>query len=132
MQFTTFIAAAAALAFGANAGVIPRDGARLGQFRVFGADGCSDLNYGFYTVDQSDANACHQFTGVPDTGVKSLVLEAMNYPAANGCSFFIYTDSACASGRRSLSTSTCNDVPPPSATWASWQMYCPSGSAAGN
>ena len=54
MQFITFIAAATALAFGANANVIPRDGSRLGQFRVFGADGCSDLNYGFYTVDQSD------------------------------------------------------------------------------
>ncbi|KAI0886267.1 uncharacterized protein GGS22DRAFT_160421 [Annulohypoxylon maeteangense] len=133
MQFTTFIAAAAAVAFGANANVIPRDDARLGQFRVFGADGCSDLNYGFYTVDQSDANTCHEFTGVPASpGVKSVVLEGMYYPAANGCNFYIYTNNICTSGRRSLSVSSCNDVPPPNANWASWKMDCSSGSANGN
>ncbi|KAI1211968.1 uncharacterized protein F4807DRAFT_383432 [Annulohypoxylon truncatum] len=132
MQFTSFIAAAAALAFGANANAIPRDGARLGQFRVFGADGCSDLNYGFYLVDQSDANTCHQFTNLPSgPGVKSVVLEAMNSPAADGCNFYIYTNNICTSGRRALSVSGCNDVPPPNANWASWQMECPS-SAAGN
>ena len=84
MQFTTFLAAAAALAFGANANenVAPRDGARLAQFRIFGADGCSELNQGFYTVDSSDANACNAFTGPT---VKSVILEAWEKPAADSC-----------------------------------------------
>ena len=62
MQFTTLIAAVSALAVGTNAVAIPRDGARLAQFRVFGADGCSALNYGFYTVDESDVGTCHELT----------------------------------------------------------------------
>ncbi|XDG07776.1 hypothetical protein ABKA04_007391 [Annulohypoxylon sp. FPYF3050] len=125
MQFTTFIAAAAAFAFGASATAIPRDGARLAQFRVFGADGCSDLNYGFYTVDQSDANACHEFTGIPEgPGVNSVNLEAMYSPAADGCTVYVYTNNACSSGRTALSVSTCSNVPPPNANWASWEIDC--------
>lgn len=99
MQFTTMIAAFAALAMGNAAAIERRDGARLAQFRVFGAAGCHDLNYGFYTVDQSDADTCKSFPNIPDTGVKSLNLEALNAPAANGCNckfplFFLERDSA--------------------------------------
>ncbi|KAI2615005.1 hypothetical protein GGR54DRAFT_314405 [Hypoxylon sp. NC1633] len=126
MQFTTFLAAAAALAMGTNAAAIKRDGARMGQFRIFGADGCKELNDGFYTVDESDKNTCYALTG---TVVKSLTLEALNYPAANGCSFFIYTDAACGAGRRSLETQVCNDVPAPAVGWGSWQLFCPTGAA---
>ncbi|KAI1379065.1 hypothetical protein F4677DRAFT_410444 [Hypoxylon crocopeplum] len=130
MQYTSFLAAAAALAFGANAGVVPvaRDGARLAQFRIFGADGCHDLNNGFFTVDESDKNTCHTFTSAA-LPVKSLNLESMNAPAANGCSFFIYTDTVCGGGRRALSTQVCNDVPEPYTTWGSWQIFCPTGAA---
>lgn len=83
MQFTTLVATVATLAIGGNAAAVPRDGARLAQFRVFGADGCSALNYGFYTVDQSDAGACKQF--ISPTSVTSLNLEQLKLPAAQGC-----------------------------------------------
>ncbi|KAI0113907.1 hypothetical protein F4776DRAFT_639542 [Hypoxylon sp. NC0597] len=128
MQFTSFIAAAAALAFGASAsGVAERDGARLAQFRVFGATGCHDQNFGFYTVDASDLNACKTFTGLPaGSSIKSLNLEAQYSPAADGCSFFIYTDGNCQAGRRSIGVNSCQEAPDAGA-WASWQMYCPPG-----
>ncbi|KAI1392047.1 uncharacterized protein F4822DRAFT_114443 [Hypoxylon trugodes] len=128
MQFTSFFAAAAALAMGANAAAVaPRDGARLAQFRVYGADGCGDLNQGFFTVDESDANTCKTFINVPTPpGVVSLNLESMNFPAANGCSFFIYTDTNCGAGRRALSVDVCNDVVSPATSWGSWQIFCPS------
>ncbi|KAI1806888.1 hypothetical protein F4811DRAFT_550387 [Daldinia bambusicola] len=121
MQFTTFIAAAAALAFGANANVAPRDGARLAQFRVFGADGCHDQNLGFYTVDASDANECHAFNGPT---IKSATLEAMESPAADSCHLFVYTNNICSSGEIDLHLDTCNTVPPPNANWASWKIVC--------
>ncbi|KAI8966497.1 hypothetical protein F5Y11DRAFT_343561 [Daldinia sp. FL1419] len=125
MQFSTFLAAAAALAFGANANAVPRDGARLAQFRVFSAEGCSELNQGFYTVDASDANTCKTFDGVPyPPGVKSVVLEAMNSPAADSCSFYVYTNNICTSGTQRLEVSTCQNVPPPNANWASWKIIC--------
>lgn len=89
MQFTSTVTLAASLLLAATsttlAAVLPRDGARLAQFRVFGAAGCKDLNYGFYTVDESDADTCKTFINVP-TDVKSLNLEVMNSPAADGCS----------------------------------------------
>lgn len=83
MQFITLISAVATLAVGSRAAAMPRDGARLAQFRVFGAEGCSALNDGFYTVDQSDAGACKQF--ISPTSVASLNLEQLKLPAANGC-----------------------------------------------
>ncbi|KAI0113908.1 hypothetical protein F4776DRAFT_667071 [Hypoxylon sp. NC0597] len=115
MQFTSFIAAAAALAFGASAsGVAERDGARLAQFRVFGATGCHDQNFGFYTVDASDLNACKTFTGLPaGSSIKSLNLEAQYSPAADGCSFFIYTDGNCQAGRRSIASTLARRPPTP-------------------
>ncbi|KAI6089145.1 hypothetical protein F4821DRAFT_232255 [Hypoxylon rubiginosum] len=128
MQFSSIILAAATLAVSATAAVLPRDGARLAQFRVFGADGCHDLNYGFYTVDQSDANTCKTFVNAPS--VKSLNLEAMNSPAANGCSFFIYTSTDCGAGRRAIPVQSCQELPADATEWASWQIFCPSGAAA--
>lgn len=83
MQFTTLLAAAAALAFGANANVIPRDGARYAQFRLFDANGCHDQNQGFITVDQSDANSCQALPASAGQ-VKSINLESLT-DAANGC-----------------------------------------------
>ncbi|KAI8624918.1 hypothetical protein F5Y19DRAFT_282097 [Xylariaceae sp. FL1651] len=128
MQFTTLIAAAATLALGANAAAIRRDGARLAQFRVFGAEGCSALNYGFYTVDESDVGLCKGITNVP-TAVTSLNLEGLYAPAANGCNFYIYTDTDCSAGRRSISVDVCNNPLNPGDTWGSWQISCPSGMA---
>ena len=60
MQFTSIVLAAAALAASATASVLPRDGARLAQFRVYGAAGCHDLNYGFYTVDADFKQLCNR------------------------------------------------------------------------
>ncbi|KAI1077548.1 hypothetical protein F5B20DRAFT_268270 [Whalleya microplaca] len=129
MQFTTYLAATAALVLGANAGVVQqRDGPRLAQFRVFGATGCHDLNYGFYTVDQSDTNACKTFVNTPDTGILSVNLEQL-YPTANGCDFYIYTDTNCSAGRRSISKDVCNNPLTTDAKWGSWQMSCGGGSA---
>ncbi|KAI1778893.1 hypothetical protein F4818DRAFT_232174 [Hypoxylon cercidicola] len=129
MQFTSIVVFAAAFAASASAAVLPRDGARLAQFRVFGAEGCSDLNYGFYTVDESDANTCKTFVNVP-TAVKSLNLEAMYSPAADGCSFFIYTSEDCGAGRRSIPVQSCQEIPAGASEWGSWQISCPSGAAA--
>ncbi|KAI0473406.1 hypothetical protein GGR56DRAFT_647232 [Xylariaceae sp. FL0804] len=126
MQFTTFIAAAATLAFGANAAVLRRDGDRLAQFRIFGAEGCDTLNLGFGTVDESGANTCNAFT---DT-VLSVKLEAEYSPAADGCNFYIYTDAACSEGRRAIGTeSGCNDPLNEGETWGSWEISCGTGSA---
>lgn len=83
MQLINLIAIVATLAIGSNAAAMRRDGARLAQFRVFGAKGCSALNDGFYTVDQSDAGSCKQFTSPPS--VASLNLEQLKLPAADGC-----------------------------------------------
>ncbi|KAI1400670.1 hypothetical protein F4819DRAFT_487363 [Hypoxylon fuscum] len=129
MQFTTMIAAFAALAMGNAAAIERRDGARLAQFRVFGAAGCHDLNYGFYTVDQSDADTCKSFPNIPDTGVKSLNLEALNAPAANGCNFYIYTGADCSGTRRSIPVQSCQELPAGSEEWAAWEISCPSGAA---
>ncbi len=86
MQFATLLTAVATIAIGAaDAAAIRRDGARLAQFRVFGADGCSALNYGFYTVDQSDIGVCNTLTTDP-TAVTSVNLEHLESPAADGCS----------------------------------------------
>ncbi|KAI1137414.1 hypothetical protein F5Y05DRAFT_413971 [Hypoxylon sp. FL0543] len=127
MQFTSILAAAAALAFGANAAAIgERDGARMAQFRIYGATGCHDQNLGFYTVDASDTNTCKTFTGAGEA-VKSLNLEAQ-YAPANGCSFFIYTDGACTSGRRAIGVNSCQDGPD-AGTWGSWQLFCPPAGA---
>ncbi|KAI2637851.1 hypothetical protein GGS26DRAFT_588220 [Hypomontagnella submonticulosa] len=124
MQFTTLLAAAAALAFGANANVIPRDGARYAQFRLFDANGCHDQNQGFITVDQSDANSCQALPASAGQ-VKSINLESLT-DAANGCTFYVYTNNICTSGQQALNVQTCMNVPPPNANWASWRLTCPS------
>ncbi|KAJ8111775.1 hypothetical protein ONZ43_g5544 [Nemania bipapillata] len=129
MQFTTLISTIAALAIGTNAAAVPRDGARLAQFRVFGADGCSALNYGFYTVDQSDAGACHELVNDP-TPVSSVNLEALNMPAASGCTISIYTDKACSQGERDMAVNVCNNPAAAGETWASWKISCPSTASA--
>ena len=77
MQFST-LAATFALAAGANAAVIQRDGARLAQFRVFNVEGCDEFNQGFYTVDESDVDVCKSFSAIEDPGVGSVNLEQLN------------------------------------------------------
>ncbi|KAI1309609.1 hypothetical protein F5Y03DRAFT_348177 [Xylaria venustula] len=124
MQFATLITAVATMALGtANAAALPRDGARLAQFRVFGADGCSALNYGFYTVDQSDVGACNALTTDP-SAVTSVNLEVLNSPAADGCSLFIYTDENCTAGKTATTVDVCANVPQTDDTWSSWQILC--------
>ncbi|KAI1765756.1 hypothetical protein GGR53DRAFT_250892 [Hypoxylon sp. FL1150] len=127
MQFTSIVlAVATTLAASSSAAVLPRDGARLAQFRVYGAAGCSDLNYGFYTVDQSDDKTCKTFANVP-TDIKSLNLEALYSPAANGCSFYIYTSEDCTTGRRAIPVQSCQELPADATEWGSWQIYCATG-----
>ncbi|KAI0968857.1 hypothetical protein F4678DRAFT_441628 [Xylaria arbuscula] len=124
MQFATLITAVATMAFStANAAAIPRDGARLAQFRVFGADGCSALNYGFYTVDQSDVGVCNALTTDP-SAVTSVNLEVLNSPAADGCSLFIYTDKNCTAGKTATTVDVCTNVPQTDDTWSTWQILC--------
>src|SRR5687767_6692889 len=91
MQPTTlFFAAFTALVAGTtDAAAIQqqRDGARIGQFRVWSASGCSKLNQGYFKVEESDVGACHNLTAyVPSPGAKSAMLEFLFYPAAEGCS----------------------------------------------
>jgi hypothetical protein len=78
MQFT-LITTIAALALGTNAAVLRRQGAadpRLAQFRVFSDYGCSNLNEGFYTVDQDQSNQCQAFTDTTTpNGYVSIVLQ---------------------------------------------------------
>ncbi|KAI8951775.1 hypothetical protein F4801DRAFT_543401 [Xylaria longipes] len=124
MQFTALIAAVSALAIGTNAAAIPRDGARLAQFRVFGADGCSALNYGFYTVDQSDVGTCHSLTTDP-TAVVSVNLEHLEAVAA-GCSLNIFTDTNCSEGERATTVNACANPAEAGETWGSWSITCPS------
>ncbi|KAI0440163.1 hypothetical protein F4803DRAFT_528658 [Xylaria telfairii] len=124
MQFTTLIAAVSALAIGTHAAAIPRDGARLAQFRVFGADGCSALNYGFYTVDQSDVGTCHELTTDP-TAVISVHLERLESVAA-GCSVNIFTDKNCSEGEQAIAVDACTNSETAGESWASWSITCPS------
>ncbi|KAI0172803.1 hypothetical protein GGR52DRAFT_572621 [Hypoxylon sp. FL1284] len=123
MQFSSIILALAATA---TASVMPRDGPRLAQLRVFGDAGCKEQNYGFYTVDKSESNQCRSFTDVP-TAVKSVNLEQMNYPAANGCSLYLYTSSDCTSGRRAIPVGACQELQPDDKEFASFQVFCPTG-----
>ncbi|KAI0913444.1 hypothetical protein F4824DRAFT_367933 [Ustulina deusta] len=124
MQFATLVTAVATIAIGAaDAAAIRRDGARLAQFRVFGADGCSALNYGFYTVDQSDIGVCNTLTTDP-TAVTSVNLEHLESPAADGCSVFIYTDKNCTVGKSATTLNVCDNVPDAGATWSTWQILC--------
>ncbi|KAI0118292.1 hypothetical protein GGR51DRAFT_210071 [Nemania sp. FL0031] len=125
MQFTTLLAAATTLAIGTSAAAIRRDGARLAQFRVFGAEGCSAFNDGFYTVDQSDAGTCHSFVGDSDV-VASLNLEVLTTPAADGCTLSIYTDDACTQGERATVVNVCNNPDTTGESWNSWKITCPS------
>ncbi|EMR64731.1 hypothetical protein MGN70_012803 [Eutypa lata] len=125
MQFTTIIAAVSALAASAHAAAIQRDGARLAQFRIFGAAGCDELNQGFFTVDRSDVDTCHSLVDtVPETGIVSLNLEGWQEAAA-GCTLSIFTDAGCSAGARAVSLNVCNDPAQEGETWNSWQITCP-------
>ncbi|KAI0458159.1 hypothetical protein F5B21DRAFT_461558 [Xylaria acuta] len=124
MQFTAFIAAVSALAIGTNAAAIPRDGARLAQFRVFGAEGCSARNYGFYTVDESDIGTCHELTNDP-TAVISVNLEHLE-AVASGCSVNIFTDKNCSEGERATAVNVCANAAAAGEAWSSWSITCPS------
>ncbi|KAI1089357.1 hypothetical protein F5B19DRAFT_379755 [Rostrohypoxylon terebratum] len=122
MQFTTFIVAAAALALGVSADGPPHPIPRLAQFRVFGAVGCSDLNYGFYTVEPSEVNTCNKFKNVPEgPGVKAVSLEVVYKPE---CKVRVYTDDNCTAGTTALSPSTCSEVSPRNPSWVSWKVEC--------
>ncbi|KAF2963588.1 hypothetical protein GQX73_g9985 [Xylaria multiplex] len=126
MQFATLAIAVASFAIsGTNAVAIPRDGARLAQFRIFGAEGCSALNYGFYTVDESDVGACNALTDNP-TAVASVNLEVLYSPAAEGCSLYIYSDKNCTSGQQSTAVNVCANPEEDGETYGSWQIICPS------
>ncbi|KAI1361102.1 hypothetical protein F5Y08DRAFT_28877 [Xylaria arbuscula] len=123
MQFTTFIAAVATFAIGTtNGAVMRRDGARLAQFRVFGAEGCSNLNYGFYTVDYTDIGLCKALTTDPSP-VESLNLELTTTDAA-GCSLFIYSDKNCTAGESATTVNVCNNVADASEAWGSYKIVC--------
>ncbi|TGJ83669.1 hypothetical protein E0Z10_g5104 [Xylaria hypoxylon] len=125
MQFATLITAVVSIAVGTNAAAIRRDGARLAQFRVFGAEGCHDLNYGFYTVDQSDVGACNALTTDP-TAVTSVNLEVLYSPAANGCSLYIYSDANCSDGKQVTAVNACANPEQDGETYGSWQISCSS------
>ncbi|KAK7756518.1 hypothetical protein SLS62_001352 [Diatrype stigma] len=132
MQFPALLAAASALAAasGASAAAIQRDGPRLAQFRIFTAIGCYEGNQGFYTVDRSDTDACHSLANTaPGGGVQSVNLETWNLPAAEGCSFYIYTDASCTEGQREATLNVCNGPPTEGDAWNSWQVSCPAGQA---
>ncbi|KAI0428353.1 hypothetical protein F5Y09DRAFT_289002 [Xylaria sp. FL1042] len=125
MQFATLIAAVATMAISTAdaAAMIRRDGARLAQFRVFGAEGCSALNYGFYTVDQSDVGACNTLTTDP-SAVTSVHLEQLTSPAADGCSLFVYTDKNCTTGKTATSVAACTNVADAGDVFSTWQILC--------
>ncbi|KAI1348817.1 hypothetical protein F5Y01DRAFT_290874 [Xylaria sp. FL0043] len=125
MQFATLIAAVATMAISTAdaAAMIRRDGARLAQFRVFGAEGCSALNYGFYTVDQSDVGICNTLTTDP-SAVTSVHLEQLTSPAADGCSLFVYTDKNCTTGKTATSVDACTNVAAAGDVFSTWQILC--------
>ncbi|GAP92438.1 hypothetical protein SAMD00023353_7900190 [Rosellinia necatrix] len=123
MQFAALLATAATLAVSANAAALRRSGARLAQFRIFGAEGCHDLNYGFYTVDESDAGNCHELSNSP-TAVTSVNVEYLNLPLADGCTVQIYTDNACSEGQRDTKLNVCNNPAATGETFGSWGIVC--------
>ncbi|KAI0149510.1 hypothetical protein GGR57DRAFT_473604 [Xylariaceae sp. FL1272] len=129
MQFSTLITFTTTLALGTNAAVMRRADppGRLAQFRIFGADGCHDLNYGFYTVDDVDANTCHSDLGEQPVPIESVNLEVL-YAAAEGCVLSIYTDSACTEGAAPLAVNTCQNSTDGVQDWKSWQISCPASS----
>ncbi|KAK5636441.1 hypothetical protein RRF57_012153 [Xylaria bambusicola] len=122
MQFTTLIVAAATMALGTNAAALRRDGARLAQFRIFGADGCNALNYGFYTVDYTDIGVCNVITADP-SAVESVNLEVLT-PAAAGCTLFIFSDANCSAGKTPTTVNVCNNVKEATESWGSYQILC--------
>ncbi|KAI0123640.1 hypothetical protein BJ170DRAFT_90349 [Xylariales sp. AK1849] len=133
MQITALISVAA-LAIGTNAAVIQRQGTdnpRLAQFRVFSDTGCSNLNEGFYTVDQDQSNQCNSFTdsGIPYVSIRLEDLE----PAAAGCELILYSDATCLVNATNATLGTCNNAPGEKVgvsapTWNSWQLVCPTSS----
>ncbi|GAW16457.1 hypothetical protein ANO14919_058860 [Xylariales sp. No.14919] len=125
MQFATLLTVAASLAVSTNAAAIRRDGARLAQFRVFGAEGCSALNYGFYTVDQSDVGVCNALTTDP-SAVTSVNLEVLYSPAADGCNVYIYSDKNCTAGKQATAVNVCSNPEEEGETYGSWQISCAS------
>ncbi|RYP87823.1 hypothetical protein DL769_000415 [Monosporascus sp. CRB-8-3] len=123
-----FAAFAALVARTTDAAAIrQRDGARMAQFRVWSAGGCGELNQGYFKVEESDVGLCQNLTAyVPSPGVKSVMLEHLYYPAAEGCSVGVFTDEMCSDSRRALAIHACEDAPVEEGrdTWRSWQVLC--------
>ncbi|KAI0476033.1 hypothetical protein GGR56DRAFT_674535 [Xylariaceae sp. FL0804] len=118
MQFSSLLAATSTvLALGASASPITTmlhrqrreaELTRLGQFRIFSADGCAADNEGFYTIDDDQANQCLSLDASEGAAaapvVRSAWLEELT-SAADGCTFYLYTGGACDSGRVALGKS---------------------------
>ncbi|KAI0203256.1 hypothetical protein F4808DRAFT_37408 [Astrocystis sublimbata] len=125
MQFTTFIAAVSALAMGANAATFKRDGLRLAQFRVYLARGCNELNDGFYTVDESDANTCHELPADSGLNVASVVLEELLAGTDDlGCTFNLFTDKSCSADKFEPDYRVCAEPEGDDKNWGSWSITC--------
>jgi hypothetical protein len=88
MQFIILVATAIVSAVGANAAVVARSGARLAQFRIFGVEGCHDINDGFYLVDTSDVNNCNLLEADPQ--VVSVNLEVLYTTVPGACTGEFY------------------------------------------
>ncbi|KAI1323598.1 hypothetical protein F5Y16DRAFT_424869 [Xylariaceae sp. FL0255] len=132
MQFSTLVTTIASFTVATTrATALRRQEVRLGQYRIYGALGCFDDNLGFATVDQTDVGVCNSavFTDEPNP-IQSVNLEQMT-AAADGCTFYLYTDTACSEGRRAMSVDVCNNVTITDTTdsWGSTQILCPSGAA---
>ncbi|KAI1437808.1 hypothetical protein GGR50DRAFT_643002 [Xylaria sp. CBS 124048] len=120
MQFTVLLALTA-LATGINAAAFPRQPAnpRLAQFRIFGKQGCSAENDGFYTVDKSDVGNC----GTLVDEVSSVHLELLNSPAADGCSVRVFTSDNCSAGSTATAVKACTNAKA-GETFKSWKITC--------
>ncbi|KAH8653765.1 hypothetical protein BX600DRAFT_471610 [Xylariales sp. PMI_506] len=133
MHFTTISAAIVALAAtSCSASVLPtkRSDALIAQFRVFSAAGCSDLNEGFFTVDQTQTNICTSLAPYEtNTPFVSIELQGISTPpgstAAEGCELFLYSDTACSQDVTAAPLNACQNaaVVQPGATVPTWNSY---------
>ncbi|KAI1818584.1 hypothetical protein GGS20DRAFT_527711 [Poronia punctata] len=123
MQLTTLLLATTATVFANAAAITPRSGARLAQFRIFGAEGCHDLNGGFYLADTSDAEECKLLEADPK--VVSVNLEQLYQAVAGACTVSIYTDEKCSTGKTDTAINVCKNAPD-AKVWKSWKISCKS------
>ncbi|KAI0393779.1 hypothetical protein F5Y17DRAFT_430722 [Xylariaceae sp. FL0594] len=103
--------------------IAPRDGARVAQFRVYGADGCYEDNQGFWTVDTSDADACKPLGSNPP--IASVRLEILSTTATGSCTVSLFTDTECtpAAHMTDMTVGACNNAPAPD-VWQAWKLTC--------